>query len=216
MKYCPKCGTPNDDNALFCKQCGAQLPMMGIPSAPQQNIPQGPSQQAPPQYPSGAQQQSYPPPQGSYQPPPYGPAQQSQLSQFSNPDTYVLIALIFAGISVLVFFVEFIYSIFSLLSLSSYVASLGPSYSYLYAGAIAGEYVAIFSYIIAMAIGALVALRVWKLYNLVKQRRYQEAYQQDTVLWGVLGIIFGLIITGVFLLLLRGQLETALRTQTSP
>jgi len=128
----------------------------------------------------------------------------------------VLIALIFAGISVLVFFVEFIYSIFSLLSLSSYVASLGPSYSYLYAGAIAGEYVAIFSYIIAMAIGALVALRVWKLYNLVKQRRYQEAYQQDTVLWGVLGIIFGLIITGVFLLLLRGQLETALRTQASP
>jgi uncharacterized protein YacL len=128
----------------------------------------------------------------------------------------VLIALIFAGISVLVFFVEFIYSIFSLLSLSSYAASLGPSYSYLYAGAIAGAYVAIFLYIIAMAIGALVALRVWKLYNLVKQRRYQEAYQQDTVLWGVLGIIFGLIITGVFLLLLRGQLETALRTQTSP
>jgi len=39
MKYCTKCGSPNVDNALFCTHCGAQLPMIGIPSAPQQNVP---------------------------------------------------------------------------------------------------------------------------------------------------------------------------------
>jgi len=58
MKYCTKCGTPNDDNALFCKQCGAQFVMMGNPSAPQQNIFQSPPQQTPYQYPYGSQQQN--------------------------------------------------------------------------------------------------------------------------------------------------------------
>ncbi|MGC9090099.1 MAG: zinc-ribbon domain-containing protein, partial [Caldisericia bacterium] len=24
VKYCPRCGTPNDDNALFCVKCGYQ------------------------------------------------------------------------------------------------------------------------------------------------------------------------------------------------
>jgi len=56
MKFCTRCGTPNDDNALFCKECGAQLPMTGIPSAPQQNVSQSPPQQTPYQYPYGMQQ----------------------------------------------------------------------------------------------------------------------------------------------------------------
>jgi len=56
MKYCTKCGTPNDDNALFCKQCGAQFVMTGIPTAPQQNVSQSPPQQMPYQYSYGMQQ----------------------------------------------------------------------------------------------------------------------------------------------------------------
>jgi hypothetical protein len=48
MKYCPKCGTTDDDNTFFCKQCGAQLPMMGIASVSQQNVPRGPSLKTPP------------------------------------------------------------------------------------------------------------------------------------------------------------------------
>jgi len=34
---CPTCGTPNDDNAAFCKACGARL-KESAPVAPQTNI----------------------------------------------------------------------------------------------------------------------------------------------------------------------------------
>lgn len=222
MKYCPKCGAPNEDDAVFCKQCGSPLPMGSVP--PQhQNVQASSYQQAqtPPQYPNNVQQpgiqsgQNPPqsgPPQGNY-PPPYGSIPKQQFSEFLSAENTILIALIFSGISVLVFFVEMIYSVISLLSLSAYVASLGPSYSYFYSGAIAGAYVAIFIYLIVMVIGIFVFLRTWKIYNMVKQRRYQEAYQEDTIMWGIMGIIFGLIVTGVFLILLRGELEKKLGAQ---
>jgi len=56
MKYCTRCGTPNYDNALFCKQCGAQFVTTGIPTTPQRNVSQNPPQQMPYQYPYGNQQ----------------------------------------------------------------------------------------------------------------------------------------------------------------
>ncbi|MGC8645600.1 MAG: hypothetical protein ACP5UO_04975 [Thermoplasmata archaeon] len=189
--------------------------MSGTPPPPQQNAPPGVNQQGPQIPPAGAQQPGTQwgqnagqtnPQQGNYQPP-YGQAPRQQFSEFLSVDNTILIALIFSGISVLVFFIETIYSVISLLSLSAYVASLGPSYSYLYSGAIAGDYVAIFVYFIVMVIGILVFLKTWRIYNMVKQRRYQEAYREDTLMWGIIGIIFGLIITGVFLILLRGELE---------
>ncbi|MCW6158071.1 MAG: zinc-ribbon domain-containing protein [Thermoplasmatales archaeon] len=223
MKYCTKCGAPNEDDAVFCKQCGSPLPMESVPPRQQQSVPTGTYQQVqtPPQSPNNIQQpgmqsgQNPPqsnPPQGNY-PPPYGSIPRQQFSEFLSVDNTILMALIFSGISVLVFFIETIYSVISLLSLSAYAASLGPSYSYLYSGAIAGAYVAIFIYLVVMVIGIFVFLKTWKIYNMVKQRRYQEAYREDTIMWGVMGIIFGLIITGVFLILLRGELEKNLGAQ---
>jgi hypothetical protein len=32
VKYCPRCGTPNDDNALFCVKCGYQFPQQQLQS----------------------------------------------------------------------------------------------------------------------------------------------------------------------------------------
>lgn len=33
MKQCPSCNTPNEDAAMFCEKCGAQLPQ-AAPAAP--------------------------------------------------------------------------------------------------------------------------------------------------------------------------------------
>ena len=34
MKYCTKCGSPNDDDAAFCKSCGAPVPALPPDGAP--------------------------------------------------------------------------------------------------------------------------------------------------------------------------------------
>jgi hypothetical protein len=33
-KYCSRCGTPNDDNAIYCKQCGSQFTPVPPPVQP--------------------------------------------------------------------------------------------------------------------------------------------------------------------------------------
>ena len=92
VKYCPKCGYPNPDNATYCLRCGAPLPAVppAQPPYPQQppyptyQQPINPQQQPPqPGYPTSSQPPSYPPyqqqpPQGypPYQQPPYPPYQQ--------------------------------------------------------------------------------------------------------------------------------------------
>ena len=45
VKYCPRCGAPNEDNALFCSKCGWQFPQVQqIPQQPPQQIAQLPFQ----------------------------------------------------------------------------------------------------------------------------------------------------------------------------
>jgi len=39
VKYCPKCGTPNEDNAQFCSKCGYQFPQVQQQMAQQQGQP---------------------------------------------------------------------------------------------------------------------------------------------------------------------------------
>ncbi|MGC8581237.1 MAG: zinc-ribbon domain-containing protein [Thermoplasmata archaeon] len=44
MKYCTKCGTPNEDTALFCKSCGASLSAnTPVNTSPQPIVTQTPS-----------------------------------------------------------------------------------------------------------------------------------------------------------------------------
>jgi len=52
VKYCPRCGTPNDDDANFCVKCGYRFPAQQTPQAPP---------------PSGQPQQPYPSKQKSGQ-----------------------------------------------------------------------------------------------------------------------------------------------------
>jgi hypothetical protein len=72
VKYCPKCGYPNPDDAMYCVRCGTPLATVQPQpqSAPQQpiNYPQQPPQIQPPQYP---QQPNPPPVYPPYQQYPY-------------------------------------------------------------------------------------------------------------------------------------------------
>ena len=74
VKYCPKCGNPNPDEAMYCVRCGTPLTNVPVqqPQSPPQQLPyqqpmypppQQPPYQQPVQPPSYPQQPMYPPPQ---------------------------------------------------------------------------------------------------------------------------------------------------------
>ncbi|BBG25997.1 zinc ribbon domain-containing protein [Sulfuracidifex tepidarius] len=50
-KFCPKCGTPNPDEAQFCSKCGAPLPNLTLPASPPAPM-GGMPPSYPPQYPA--------------------------------------------------------------------------------------------------------------------------------------------------------------------
>jgi len=62
-KYCPTCGSPNDDGAKFCVKCGAALPPSSGQIGGTQSVPGVQPYGAQPVQPSGYQQ-----PAGGYQP----------------------------------------------------------------------------------------------------------------------------------------------------
>ena len=87
VKYCPKCGNPNPDEAMYCVRCGTPLTNVSVQQ------PQSPPQQPP------YQQPMYPPPQQppyqqpvqppSYpQQPMYPPPQQPPYQQYPYPQPY--------------------------------------------------------------------------------------------------------------------------------
>ena len=61
VKYCPKCGYPNPDEAMYCVRCAT--PLTNVPVQQPQSPPQQPPYQQPAQPPSYPQQPMYPPPQ---------------------------------------------------------------------------------------------------------------------------------------------------------
>ncbi|BCU68924.1 zinc ribbon domain-containing protein [Stygiolobus caldivivus] len=60
-KYCPKCGTPNPDEAVFCGKCGFRFPPIQQPTPlPQQPQPAYPTYPQQPAYPQQTYPQYYP------------------------------------------------------------------------------------------------------------------------------------------------------------
>ena len=79
MKNCTKCGSPQDDNALFCNKCGAALTNAVIPPQPQFQQPQPQFQQLQQQFQQAPQFGAAPQMQGGYGQFPAGaPVQQAQ------------------------------------------------------------------------------------------------------------------------------------------
>jgi hypothetical protein len=101
-KYCPRCGTPNPDDALFCAKCGYQFPQSTTTPSP---TPIQPAPQSlPPQPMPPITQQPTP----YYPPPPY-PQGPSSLDKFTNYNRKYLslIAGIFTGLEILLFAIFF-------------------------------------------------------------------------------------------------------------
>ena len=87
VKYCPKCGYPNPDEAMYCVRCGT--PLTNVPVQQPQSLPQQPPYQQPmypppqqPPYQQPAQPPSYP------QQPMYPPPQQPPYQQYPYPQPY--------------------------------------------------------------------------------------------------------------------------------
>lgn len=101
-KYCPRCGTPNPDDALFCAKCGYQFPQSTTTPSP---TPTQPAPQSPPPQPMPPTTQQ---PTPYYPPPPY-PQGPSSLDKFANYNRkyFSLIAGIFTGLEILLFAIFF-------------------------------------------------------------------------------------------------------------
>ena len=97
-KYCPRCGAPNPDDALFCAKCGYQFPQSTTTPSP---TPTQPAPQSPPPQPMPPTTQQ---PTPYYPPPPY-PQGPSSLDKFTNYNRkyFSLIAGIFTGLEILLF-----------------------------------------------------------------------------------------------------------------
>ena len=97
-KYCPRCGTPNPDDALFCAKCGYQFPQSTTTPSP---TPTQPAPQSPPPQPMPPTTQQ---PTPYYPPPPYpqGPSSLDKLTNY-NRKYFSLIAGIFTGLEILLF-----------------------------------------------------------------------------------------------------------------
>jgi len=229
-KYCPNCGTPNDDNARFCVKCGYNFEQQAGPSAqyktqqpayqqgpqaqpqpsqvppPSQGYTPTPYQQMPqtPSQPSG-----YPPPgpQIYYQQPYPGTTQYNQ--GFQSASTMSLLAFIFSLIILIIYVIGLISDAGDIATINSYVASGGiPS---VYASTVLGElYAYIIVYLILLVFDIILFLRIYRIYSYIKTYRFQEAHQLDSIMWIILGFIFGGIITGVFMLLTKSNLEKGL------
>ncbi len=210
MKYCPRCGAPNSDDAAFCVSCGNKF----------ETIP-----------PSGANQQQFVgnnPPSGYYgggptygnQPTGNPNPQYNQSTQGFNIDnmfandyqtskTLILIALIFSIIAMVAFAISGISDILSAFALSASYASYGVpvpvsvSFLYVYSGV----------YIIMFLASIIVFMRVKKIYDLLKIGNLQQALMLNTIVWGIIALIFSGIITGILMLISRGYMETAARMQ---
>jgi len=92
VKYCPRCGYPNADDAVFCVRCGYQFPNLPYSQPPQQ----------PPQQPVPSQQPQQPPQYPPNQQPPYG-APPAQPSPYQQPKKkFPVKAIIGAALAVVV------------------------------------------------------------------------------------------------------------------
>ncbi|MFP3227127.1 MAG: zinc ribbon domain-containing protein, partial [Sulfolobaceae archaeon] len=104
-KYCPRCGTPNPDDALFCAKCGYQFPQSTTTPSP---TPTQPAPQSPPPQPMPPTTQQ---PTPYYPPPPYpqGPSSLDKLTNY-NRKYFSLIAGIFTGLEILLFAISLMLS----------------------------------------------------------------------------------------------------------
>jgi chromate transport protein ChrA len=70
-----------------------------------------------------------------------------------------------------------------------------------------GIYAAMIAYFLMFISSIIVMIRLRHIYSLLKMGNTQQAYMLDSVLWGVVGLIFSGLITGLFMLLARPHIK---------
>ncbi|MDP8012434.1 MAG: zinc-ribbon domain-containing protein [Thermoplasmata archaeon] len=199
VKYCPNCGTPNDDQAKFCIKCGFNF--IAQQNAQNQNFSnqENAFNQNQGFYGSYGGQQQYGqnvPPYGSqqgYQGQPFG----QQYSSFQTAKTMAILSLIFPILILIYYIIEIITTTISIIAISPFAIL-----------AVLVAYLVIF--LIFLVFDIMLFFKTYKIYNLVNSNRFNEALQEESLFWIIIGFIFGAIITGIFMLLTKSFIEKGL------
>lgn len=134
---------------------------------------------------------SNPPPS----PPPPQPASAADMTtKLSTVRTYILIALIFSAIFLLVWFVGFIYGIIALAVLTTVgigFLAIGP----------------LIFYLIWFAVSILCFLRIWKMWKAVNANDVATLKATSNIMWAVISLIFNGVIPGIMLIISDGPIK---------
>ncbi len=121
-----------------------------------------------------------------------------------SAQTFMLVALIFASLTVV------IYAIISVVFIFSSIAFINATSS----GVTVSSFNPFSLIILAiflpfLIVNVYILIRITKIRKFMNNGDYKSAYYEDSVLFGVLALLIGGIITGLMLLLARGELENA-------
>mgnify|MGYP001626137406 CR=1 FL=1 len=184
MKYCPNCGTQNQDDAVFCIKCGYKFPTD-----------------------NWSQTQNTQASQASYQ---QTASSSLGLSDRETINTILLIAFIFSIIAIFVFLIETIGIAISIVSILAdaaiYHVNVLPE--------LIGSVFYIILFIVMFITSILVFFRTREIYGRAKAGDYATAYKLDSLVFGVIALILAGVITGILLIIANLMMEKIVNPQS--
>ncbi len=123
----------------------------------------------------------------------------------NTASTYITVSLVFSIIALIVYIYYIFSLVFAIVAISSLSSTSSVPASFLYA-------ISIIPFIIALLfliVDIFMLIRINRIKKYIDSGNVLQAYKANSVLFGILGLIFGMIITGIFLLLARSPLNTA-------
>lgn len=136
----------------------------------------------------------------NYPPPP--PPPPSANTPISSVKSYILIAWIFSIISIVAWLVIGLWQIYVYATWTSILGIYGVAVA-----APVGTLIAGIICIVFMVLAILVFLRVWKMQKAVNSGDIATLKATSNIMWSILGLIFGLGITGIMLLIADGPIK---------
>jgi len=122
----------------------------------------------------------------------------SNAPQGGSAGTLLTVAMAFSIIFVVVFIIEFILAIVTF----SAIAAIPGGTIFDIAGLIVGVL-----YLLMFLVSIYCLVRIIKIRRLYNEGRYQEAYDSNTVLFGILTLLFNGLIPGILMLVARGSMK---------
>ena len=121
-----------------------------------------------------------------------------------SAQTFMLVAFIFAVITIVIYAI--ILAVF-VISFTAFIIAAGSVVTGLAFNPFSLIILAIF--LPFLIVNVYILIRIIKIRKFMNNGDYRSAYYEDSVLFGVLALLIGGIITGLMLLLARGELENA-------